>query len=68
MADLQLLSPIRGVLKMPPDSAPLVFGVDPIWHGRKTEVRLHVMYAPFEDVAEALKMLRPSAHPCYLLA
>ncbi|PNW78309.1 hypothetical protein CHLRE_09g402500v5 [Chlamydomonas reinhardtii] len=28
----------EGVLKMPPDSAPLVFGVDPIWHGRKTEL------------------------------
>ncbi len=28
----------RGVLKMPPDSAPVVFGIDPIWHGRKTEL------------------------------
>ncbi|GFR51127.1 hypothetical protein Agub_g13480 [Astrephomene gubernaculifera] len=28
----------KGVLKMPPDSAPIVFGMDPIWHGRKTEL------------------------------
>ncbi|KAG2486272.1 hypothetical protein HYH03_015096 [Edaphochlamys debaryana] len=28
----------EGVLKMPEDSAPYVFGVDPIWHGRKTEL------------------------------
>ncbi|PNW76575.1 hypothetical protein CHLRE_11g467705v5 [Chlamydomonas reinhardtii] len=27
-----------GVLKMPPGSAPVVFGMDPIWHGRKTEL------------------------------
>ncbi len=27
-----------GVLKMPPGAAPVVFGMDPIWHGRKTEV------------------------------
>ncbi|GIL61594.1 hypothetical protein Vafri_16026 [Volvox africanus] len=27
-----------GVLMMPPDSAPVVFGMDAIWHGRKTEL------------------------------
>ncbi|KAG2446982.1 hypothetical protein HYH02_008136 [Chlamydomonas schloesseri] len=28
----------HGVLKMYPGSAPVVFGIDPIWHGRKTEL------------------------------
>ncbi|KAG2432238.1 hypothetical protein HXX76_009157 [Chlamydomonas incerta] len=28
----------HGVLKMPAGSAPVVFGMDPIWHGRKTEL------------------------------
>ncbi|PNH05344.1 Vacuolar proton ATPase a3 [Tetrabaena socialis] len=32
------LTMYKGVLKMPYDSAPVVFGVDPVWHGRKTEL------------------------------
>jgi V-type H+-transporting ATPase subunit a len=27
-----------GTLNLPPTSQPYVFGIDPIWHGRKTEL------------------------------
>lgn len=32
------LSMHEGVLRMPPNMPPYVFGIDPIWHGRKTEL------------------------------